>query len=216
MMETVEDILKKAILTGLPWDWESYGGYLDSIERSGPQINVGGLAGHCAIRFYVMGERSVEEPATPDEIVRIAKLAGDSVREGALGFSTNRHLGHLLPDGRCIPGTHAEHEEVRAIAAEVGRAGGIMQTVMNFQDMEKEMDLIGEGAALSRGALFSAVAGPTTELGTRLVDFCPVALASRCWIVFAGRSGSSNRRTSSCIPGTSRSWNAREREESRY
>ena len=216
MMETVEDILKKAILTSLPWDWESYGGYLDSIERSGPQINVGGLAGHCAIRFYVMGERSVEEPATPDEIAQIAKLAGDSVRKGALGFSTNRHLGHLLPDGRCIPGTHAEHEEVRAIAAEVGRAGGIMQTVMNFQDMEKEMDLIGEGAALARGALFSAVAGPTTELGTRLVDFCPVALASRCWIVFAGRSGSSNRRAPSCIPGTSRSWNAREREESRY
>ena len=168
MMETVEDIPKKAILSGLPWDWESYGGYLDSIERSGPQINVGGLAGHCAIRFYVMGERSVEEPATPDEIAQIAKLAGDSVREGALGFSTNRHLGHLLPDGRCIPGTHAEHEEVRAIASEVGRAGGIMQTVMNFQDMEKEMDLIGEGAALARGALFSAVAGPTTELGTRL------------------------------------------------
>ena len=168
MMETVEDIPKKAILSGLPWDWESYGGYLDSIERSGPQINVGGLAGHCAIRFYVLGERSVEEPATPDEIAQIAKLAGDSVREGALGFSTNRHLGHLLPDGRCIPGTHAEHEEVRAIAAEVGRAGGIMQTVMNFQDMEKEMDLIGEGAALARGALFSAVAGPTTELGTRL------------------------------------------------
>ena len=168
MMETVEDIPKKAILSGLPWDWESYGGYLDSIERAGPQINVGGLAGHCAIRFYVMGERSVEEPATPDEIAQIAKLAGDSVRKGALGFSTNRHLGHLLPDGRCIPGTHAEHEEVRAIAAEVGRAGGIMQTVMNFQDMEKEMDLIGEGAALARGALFSAVAGPNTELGTRL------------------------------------------------
>ena len=90
-----------------------------------------------------MGERSVEEPATPDEIAQIAKLAGDSVREGALGFSTNRHLGHLLPDGRCIPGTHAEHEEVRAIAAEVGRAGGIMQTVMNFQDMEKEMEKAG-------------------------------------------------------------------------
>ena len=29
MMETVEDIPKHAILTGLPWDWQSYGGYLD-------------------------------------------------------------------------------------------------------------------------------------------------------------------------------------------
>ena len=35
MMETVEDIPKHAILTGLPWDWESYGGYLDSIGRLG-------------------------------------------------------------------------------------------------------------------------------------------------------------------------------------
>jgi N-acyl-D-amino-acid deacylase len=168
MMETVEDIPKHAILTGLRWDWESYGGYLDSITKSGPMINIGGLVGHCATRFYVMGDRSVDEPATPAEIEQIAALAAQSVKEGALGFSTNRHLGHLLPDGRCIPGTHAHHDEVRAIASAVGKQGGIMQTVMNFQAMEQEMDLIGEGAALSRGALFSAVAGPTTELGRRL------------------------------------------------
>jgi N-acyl-D-amino-acid deacylase len=29
MMETVEDIPRDAILSGLPWDWEDYGGYLD-------------------------------------------------------------------------------------------------------------------------------------------------------------------------------------------
>ena len=62
MMETVEDIPKQAILSGLPWDWDSYGGYLDSVERLAPMINVAGLVGHCATRFYVMGERSVEEP----------------------------------------------------------------------------------------------------------------------------------------------------------
>ncbi|MCE2461905.1 MAG: amidohydrolase family protein, partial [Pseudomonadales bacterium] len=90
MMETVEDIPKHAILTGLPWDWESYGGYLDSIERLGPMINVCGLVGHSATRFYVMGERAIEEQATPEEIEQIAALAGQSVREGALGFSVNR------------------------------------------------------------------------------------------------------------------------------
>ena len=76
MMETVEDIPKYAILTGLPWDWESYGGYLDSIERLGPMINVTGLVGHSATRFYVMGERAIEEQATPEEIEQIAELAG--------------------------------------------------------------------------------------------------------------------------------------------
>ena len=32
MMETVEDIPRGAILTGLPWTWEDYGGYLDALE----------------------------------------------------------------------------------------------------------------------------------------------------------------------------------------
>jgi N-acyl-D-aspartate/D-glutamate deacylase len=33
MMESVEDIPKKAIQTGLPWNWETYGEYLAAIER---------------------------------------------------------------------------------------------------------------------------------------------------------------------------------------
>ena len=86
MMETVEDIPRYAILTGLPWDWESYGGYLDSIERLGPMINVAGLVGHGATRFFVMGERAIDDAATPEEIERIAALAGQSVAEGAVGF----------------------------------------------------------------------------------------------------------------------------------
>ena len=64
MMETVEDIPRHAILSGLPWSWEDYGGYLDAIERLRPGINVAGLVGHSAVRFYVMGERAVEEQAS--------------------------------------------------------------------------------------------------------------------------------------------------------
>jgi N-acyl-D-aspartate/D-glutamate deacylase len=67
MMETVEDIPKDAILNGLPWDWEDYGGYLDSLENLQPAIHIAGLVGHCTVRFYVMGERAVEEQATPEE-----------------------------------------------------------------------------------------------------------------------------------------------------
>ena len=73
MMETVEDIPKDAILGGLPWDWEGYGGYLDSIERLQPAVNVCGLVGHCAVRFYVMGERAVEEQATEEELEAMAE-----------------------------------------------------------------------------------------------------------------------------------------------
>ena len=161
MMETVEDIPKKAILHGLPWNWESYGGYLDALEALGPSINVCGLVGHCATRFYVMGERAVEEPATEDEIRAMAVLAGQSVKEGAVGFSTNRFPPHRLPDGRSIPGTFAAPDELRAIAKAVGEQGGIMQTVTDFSDFDAEMDLIRDGARVARGALFSSA----TEVG---------------------------------------------------
>ena len=163
MMESVEDIPKQAILHGLPWDWESYGGYLDSLEALRPSVNICGLVGHCAIRFYVMGERAVEELATEEEIRQIAELAGQSVKEGAVGFSTNRFPPHRLPDGRSIPGTFADRAELRAVAKAVGAQGGIMQTVSNLRfddsesDFEAEMDLFADEARVSRGVLFTSV-----------------------------------------------------------
>ena len=64
MMETVEDIPREAILSGLPWTWEDYGGYLDALDRMKPGINVAGLVGHCAVRYAVMGDRSFAETAS--------------------------------------------------------------------------------------------------------------------------------------------------------
>lgn len=129
MMETVEDIPREAILGGLPWDWEDYGGYLDSIERLQPGINLCGLVGHSALRFYVMGERAVEEQASADERQRMAQIAGEAVARGAMGCSLNRFAAHKLPDGRAIPGTFAAVGECVDIAREVGRRGGLMQAV---------------------------------------------------------------------------------------
>ena len=129
MMETVEDIPKQAILTGLSWDWEDYGGYLDAIEKNKPAVNVCGMVGHCAVRFYVMGERAVEEQATEDELKQMADIVGQSIDSGAIGFSTNRYPPHKLPDGRSIPGTFAEPKELVAIANAVGPRNGLMQAV---------------------------------------------------------------------------------------
>ena len=46
-------------------------------------INVTGSVGHSATRFYVMGERAIEEQATTEEIEQIAALAGQSHRPSA-------------------------------------------------------------------------------------------------------------------------------------
>lgn len=162
MMETVEDIPKNAILTGLPWDWESYGEYLNSIEKLNPAINITGMVGHCASRFYVMGERSITDNATDDEIKQIANLVGESVKEGAIGFSTNRLPGHTLPDGRSIPGTFAETKELVAISEQVGKHGGILQSVLNYSKLGDELDIVREQVrSAGTRALFSAPYTPS-------------------------------------------------------
>ena len=129
MMETVEDIPRHAILSGLPWSWEDYGGYLDAIERLRPGINVAGLVGHSAVRFYVMGERAVEEQASAEERAEMAAVVARSIDRGAAGFSTNRFAPHKLPDGRSIPGTFADPAELVEIAKVVAPRGALMQAV---------------------------------------------------------------------------------------
>ncbi|MBM3648843.1 MAG: amidohydrolase family protein [Alphaproteobacteria bacterium] len=129
MMETVEDIPRHAILSGLPWSWEDYGGYLDAIEALKPGINIAGLVGHSAVRFYVMGERAVEEQASDEERRQMADVVARSIDRGAVGFSTNRFAPHKLPDGRSIPGTFADPQELVEIAKVVAPRGGLMQAV---------------------------------------------------------------------------------------
>ena len=117
MMESVEDIPRDAIMDGLPWDWVSYGEYLASVGRMPKGPNVGGMVGHCAVRQFVMGDRGLsEEPATADEIAAMASLVDEAMGAGALGFSTSRTLMHKVPDGRNVPGTWAQPEELYAIA----------------------------------------------------------------------------------------------------
>ena len=175
MMETVEDIPKEAILGGLPWNWEGYGGYLDALETLSPSINLAGMVGHCAVRFYVMGERAVEEPATDDEIATMARIVAQSIDDGAVGFSTNRFPSHVLPDGRSIPGTFAGHDEVLTITAEVGARDGLMQNVVDFgaDQLDNVTLLRALGERGTGRVLFSFGAGPGPDGGkgsARLLD----------------------------------------------
>jgi len=170
MMQTVEDIPKEAILGGLPWDWEDYGGYLNSIEKFDLGINVAGMVGHTAVRYYVMGERSVEELASDEEIKKMAEIVGESMDGGAVGFSTNRYPPHVGPDGRSIPGTYAEAKELLEIAKVVGEKRGLMQNVLDFGGQpEFSVKLLKDLASTTRDRiLFSMGTGPDLESGKRV------------------------------------------------
>lgn len=124
MMESVEDIPADTIMAGLDWGWHTYGQYLEALRKRELGLNVGGLVGHSALRYAVMGERSLDEsPATDGDLAEMAHLVGEAVDNGALGFSTSRTFMHTVPDGRPVPGTFAPPSELAAIA-EVLRARG--------------------------------------------------------------------------------------------
>jgi N-acyl-D-amino-acid deacylase len=162
MMETVEDIPKAAILSGLSWDWEQYDEYLDSIARLGTAVNVAGLIGHSAVRYYVMGERAVEDQATEVEKRQMAEIVGTALERGAFGFSTNRYEPHKGPDGRSIPGTFADVSELTEIARAVGPRKGLMQAVgADFEVLKAIAD------AADNRVLFSYGTGPDEGAGRR-------------------------------------------------
>ena len=118
------------------------------------------MVGHCAVRFYVMGERAVEEQASDDELRQMADVVGASIDRGAIGFSTNRYPPHKLPDGRSIPGTFADPKELVAIAGAVGPRNGLMQAVgADFDVLRKISD------TTNGRVLFSYGTGPQEGQG---------------------------------------------------
>lgn len=155
MMESVEKIPAAAIEMALPWTWESYGEYLDYLEQRTPILNLAGMVGHCALRYYVMGDRAVDEQPTPAELIALVRLTSDALDHGAAGFSTSRYPGHRLGDGRFVPGTNASVEEVCAIA-EVLRDRGLFQAVLNTGDLDPDMELMTTVGIITGGRVIVA------------------------------------------------------------
>ncbi|MDX2382354.1 MAG: amidohydrolase family protein [Acidimicrobiia bacterium] len=140
MMESVEDIPRDAILDSLPWDWETYGEYYESIGRLPKGLNAGGMVGHSALRTHAMGERSLDEaPAGADDVAAMADLLDEAMTAGALGVSTSRTFMHRIPDGRPVPGTFAAPDELLAFADVLGRHGaGVFEGAMRLGERDDD------------------------------------------------------------------------------
>ncbi|MDG2307073.1 MAG: amidohydrolase family protein [Candidatus Binatia bacterium] len=144
LMEGVEDIPAVVLAEGLDWSWESFGEFLDRLETQPHDIDFATQAPHGAIRVYAMGERGADrEPATPDDIAVMARLAREAVEAGALGFTTSRTLNHRSSDGRPTPTLTAEEDELLGIAMALKDSGrGVLQVVSDFADAKAEFGML--------------------------------------------------------------------------
>ncbi len=110
MLARVEGMPLAALQEGVPWNWRTFGEYLDAIEGT-LMPNAGFLVGHSALRRAVMGERSVGEHASPDDLQEMKDLLAESIEAGGLGFSSSWAKTHNDAEGDAVPSRHAsEHE----------------------------------------------------------------------------------------------------------
>ena len=125
VMAGVEDIPGVVMVDGLPWTWETFPEFLDALDAGRRDIDVAAFLPHSPLRVYVMGQRGVDrEPATPEDLALMRKLAAEAVTAGALGFASSRLTIHKTESGQPIPSFDAGHDEIEAIARGVDDAGG--------------------------------------------------------------------------------------------
>ncbi len=145
LMARVEGIPLDAIRAGVPWDWDSFDGWLARLEAGGTAVNAGFLAGHSAIRRAVMGDDAVGAESTPAQIDAMAGVLRSMLAAGAIGFSTSRSHTHHDGDGNPVPSRAASDDELLALCAVTGEFPGTqLEAILpgcigGFSDEEKRL-----------------------------------------------------------------------------
>ena len=156
MMAKVEGMPLIALEEGVPWNWESFGEYLDRLEGN-LGVNAGFLVGHCALRRVVMGDERHGEVATDDEITAMRRLLAESLQSGGLGFSSSQSRTHSDGEGRPINSKFADRREMLAFCEEVEAHDGTTLEYITSGCLdsftEDEVDLMAEMSATANRPL---------------------------------------------------------------
>lgn len=156
LMEGVEDIPGIVMADGLPWNWESFGDYLDVLDGRSLDADIAAYVPHSALRVFVMGKRGVaREPATTDDLSRMRSLVTEAVQAGAIGVSTSRFLEHRSKSGDLAPSVKAAEAELMALAGGLKDAGrGILQLMPDWSvDPDEEFALMSRMVQMSERPL---------------------------------------------------------------
>ncbi|MEZ4331258.1 MAG: amidohydrolase family protein [Myxococcota bacterium] len=117
MLARVEGMPLESLEKGVPWDWQTFGEYLDRLEHK-LSVNAGFMVGHSAIRRTVMGERAIGHAATPAELAKMVEVLRESLASGGLGFSSTISPTHNDAEGNPVPSRHATKDEMLTLAGQ--------------------------------------------------------------------------------------------------
>ncbi|WP_120966855.1 MULTISPECIES: N-acyl-D-amino-acid deacylase family protein [unclassified Comamonas] len=144
LMEGVEDIPDTALHEGLPWNWESFAQYLQSLAARSYDVDIAALIPHGPLRVYAMGQRAVRrEPASAQDLATMQQLVSQGLAAGAVGLSTSRTMAHRSKSGEFTPMYQAAGEELRQLGLALkGHANSVFQMISDFDHTEDEFAIL--------------------------------------------------------------------------
>lgn len=131
----IEDLPQEVFKTQVPWSWESFDDYTGEMRNREWGVNIASCVSHSLLRQYVIGPEAWDRNSTEEEATKIADLANQAMKAGAIGVSTS--LFDRSPDGRPVPSWHTSDDEMEKIFATVARYKGIIQTIPTQDDPDK-------------------------------------------------------------------------------
>jgi N-acyl-D-aspartate/D-glutamate deacylase len=186
-LERAEDIDPAALAAGIDWDFETFPEYLDAVDRLPKGINFAAQVGHSALRTWAMGERAFEAEATDEDLAAMRGQLAESLRAGAIGFSTSRTMHHETSDNRPVASRLASWHEVATLVGVLGELGtGIFETAdsaMSAPDPEARARGLDRVRNLAADTQVPVTFGMVATRGSDyLLDFLDDAAASggRC------------------------------------
>ena len=167
LMEGVEDIPGTALHEGIDFTWESFGEYLDALDRGERVLDIAAQVPHCAVRAYVLGDRAHDLEVSDDEIAEMARIIREALAAGAVGFTTSRTVLHSSVHG-LVPGTYSHPREILALGKALGDAGhGVFEMVSD--------GAIGQTEELEWMRKFCQETGRPLTFALAQVPFAPTA-----------------------------------------
>jgi len=133
----------------LPWEWTTFGEYLDYLRQQGLSLNVVPLVGHGVIRGTGMG--LADRAPTADDMAAMKRLIDQAMDEGAWGLST----GLIYP-----PSVYAATDELVELSRVVAGRGGFY-----FSHIR------GEGATLLKAVAEAIEIGEQAGLPVQIAHF---------------------------------------------
>ena len=144
LMEGVEDIPDTALHEGLPWTWESFPQYLQTLAERRYDIDIAALLPHAPLRVYAMGERALQrEKASADDLQTMQDLVREGLAAGAVGLSTSRTMAHRSKSGDFTPMYQAVSDELLALGQLLKNyPNSVFQMISDFEHTENEFSIL--------------------------------------------------------------------------